>query len=262
MGENGKPDLGSLKEFKLHVCEQSKYLVAVVGTEALDLIIDLCYPEKPERVSIEEIDKLVEEHLSPKRSVIAERLIFKSCKQTEGQSITEYLVQLKKLSKACKFSSTEILKENLRDQFVYGLYSDRIRQRIMTEKDEDLTFTRATELALSLEAARQYETVAAEVRRRRRRWSASWRRCTRCARPPRPRWQRRPPTTVGDIDALAAQAVEAVGAAAVIAAMVCTRRRGALFSIAIVMFVVRRATLQRYVVSVNRTWFTVLMTNK
>ncbi|CAG9787188.1 unnamed protein product [Diatraea saccharalis] len=131
---------------------QSKYLVAVVGTEALDLIIDLCYPENPENVEISEIERFVEEYLSPKRSVIAERMIFRSSKQVENQSLNEYFVNLKKLSKACKFKTNDSLNENLRDQFVYGLSSDRIRQRIMTEKDEDLTFTRATELALSLEA--------------------------------------------------------------------------------------------------------------
>lgn len=171
MSEHTLKDLSGIKEFKVHVdrwatymsrlrawfaindikvAEQSKYLVAVVGTEALDLIIDLCYPDEPEKVEITKIETLVEEHLSPKRSMIAERMIFRSCKQTEGQTINEYLVQLKKLSKACKFSSTDVLTENLRDQFVHGLSSERTRRRIMTEKDEDLTFARVSELALSL----------------------------------------------------------------------------------------------------------------
>ncbi|XP_063532090.1 uncharacterized protein K02A2.6-like [Cydia strobilella] len=173
MNENQKPDLSALKEFKMNVdvwstyvsrlkawftiqdvkvVDFSKYLVAVVGTEPLDLIIDLCYPETPEKVGFDKIVTLVEEHLSPKRSIIAERMIFRACKQVEGQTISEYLVQLKKLSKHCKFSDNNILKENIRDQFVYGLLSERIRQRMLTE-DDDLTLKRATELALSLEAA-------------------------------------------------------------------------------------------------------------
>ena len=141
----------TLNNVKLN--DQPKYLVAIVGTEALDLIIDLCYPDKPESVAISTIERLVEEHLSPRRSVIAERMIFRSCRQTESQSISEYLVQLKKLSKVCKFKSNDLLKENLRDQFVFGLLSDRIRQRVLTEPDDAATYGHVTELALSLEAA-------------------------------------------------------------------------------------------------------------
>lgn len=165
-------NLNQLQEFKINVdrwptyvsrlrawfaihdvkpAEYSKYLVAVVGTEPLDLMIDLCFPEKPENTDFDSLVKLIEVHLAPKRSVIAERMIFRSYKQTESQSITEYLAHLKKLSKTCVFTTTEILKENLRDQFVFGLKSDKITQRLLTETE--LTFDRAVELALSLEAA-------------------------------------------------------------------------------------------------------------
>lgn len=140
--------------FEIHdvkPAEYSKHLVAVVGTEPLDLMIDLCYPEKPEKTSFESIVKLVEDHLAPKRSVVAERMIFRSCKQSDSQTVTDYLVQLKKLSKTCVFTTPEILKENLRDQFVFGISSDKIRQRLLTEVD--LSFDRAVTIALSLEAA-------------------------------------------------------------------------------------------------------------
>lgn len=63
--------------FTINDVEQSKYLVVAVGTEALGLIIDPCYPDKPEEGSFNNIEKLLEEHLSPKRSVIAERTIFR-----------------------------------------------------------------------------------------------------------------------------------------------------------------------------------------
>lgn len=49
--------------------KQLKYFVAVIGTEVLDLIIDLCYPDKPEQASINSIDKLIEQLHSPKRRV-------------------------------------------------------------------------------------------------------------------------------------------------------------------------------------------------
>ncbi|CAG9137758.1 unnamed protein product [Plutella xylostella] len=170
--EGQRPNMGGLQEFRPSVdrwstyvsrlkawfdiqnvkkAQYSIYLVAVVGTETLDLIIDLCYPKEPEQVEFETIVSLVQDHLSPKRSVIAERfLIFRASRQNENQSVTEYLAQLKKLSKPCNFDAKN-LNENLRDQFVFGLHSDRIRQRLLTESN--LTFDSAIEMALSLEAA-------------------------------------------------------------------------------------------------------------
>ncbi|KOB68760.1 Gag-pol polyprotein [Operophtera brumata] len=41
--------------------------VAIVGTEPLDIIIDLCFPEKPENTDFDVLVKLVEVHLAPKR---------------------------------------------------------------------------------------------------------------------------------------------------------------------------------------------------
>ncbi|CAG9136383.1 unnamed protein product [Plutella xylostella] len=142
---------------QIKMAMQSKYLIAVVGPETLELIIDLCYPSAPSDVTFEDIVEKVKKHLSPKRSEIAERICFRSCKQEAGQTLSEYTARLKQLAKNCNFSGTTgttgttYLEENLRDQFVFGMRSDTIRFRLLTETS--LTFALATELALSLEAA-------------------------------------------------------------------------------------------------------------
>ncbi|XP_063634888.1 uncharacterized protein K02A2.6-like [Cydia splendana] len=128
-----------------------QYLIAVVGTETLDLIIDLCYPAEPDTVSFDDIVSKVREHLSPKRSELAERMTFRACKQTADQSINEYLAQLKQLAKKCNFTGSTCLEDNLRDQLAYGLRSDAIRFKLLTE--DELTYSRAVEIATSLEAA-------------------------------------------------------------------------------------------------------------
>jgi hypothetical protein len=130
---------------------RARYLIAVVGTETLDLIIDLCYPSEPDEVSYDDIVSKVREHLSPKRSELAERMGFRACKQTTDQSISEYVAQLKQLAQRCNFTGTTYLEENLRDQLAYGMRSDAIRFRLLTETK--LTFSRAVEIATSLEAA-------------------------------------------------------------------------------------------------------------
>lgn len=63
--------------------------------------------------------------------------------------MNEYLLRLKKLAKFCKFKN--VLEENLRDQFIYGLNNERLRQRILSERE--VTFKRTIELASAMEAA-------------------------------------------------------------------------------------------------------------
>ncbi|XP_026746710.1 uncharacterized protein LOC113507973 [Trichoplusia ni] len=61
-----------------------------------------------------------------------------------------YVAELKKLARYCKFKDN--LNENLRDQFVCGLQSEVIRQRLFAEADS-ITYTDAVRVATSLEAA-------------------------------------------------------------------------------------------------------------
>ena len=60
------------------------------------------------------------------------------------------------MARFCKFGSN--LSENLRDQFVCGLRSDTIRQRLFAE-DDALTYNNAVKLATSLEAAERNAAV-------------------------------------------------------------------------------------------------------
>lgn len=130
---------------------QTSYLITLVGNETYDLITVLCSPVEPETKSFDDLVTLVENHLNPKSSEIAERMKFRACQQSPTDTINEYLLRLKKLAATCKFKGQEALEENLRDQFIYGLRNDKYRQRLLTERE--VTFQRAVSLASSLEAA-------------------------------------------------------------------------------------------------------------
>ncbi|KAL4702795.1 hypothetical protein ACJJTC_014036 [Scirpophaga incertulas] len=115
MSDKGTPNCGSIKEFKVHVDRWSTYMSRL---KAWFTIHDIKLASQSKYlVAVNTWWKII---CHRGRSVIAERMIFRSFKQIEGQSISDYLVGLKKLSKACKFSNNVALKENLRDQFVYG----------------------------------------------------------------------------------------------------------------------------------------------
>lgn len=131
-------------------------LVTVVGAECYELMCDLCSPATPESKSFDELVTLVKNHLEPDRSEIAERHIMRQRTQRQGESVREYLQALKHLAKTCNFGDK--LDENLRDQFVSGLYNEDMRSRIFAEPSVD--YKRAVELAQALEAAERHASVA------------------------------------------------------------------------------------------------------
>lgn len=137
-------------------------LITIVGEATYELMCDLCSPEFPEAKSYEDLVKLVEKHLEPQRSEIAERHIFRLRRQRPGETLTEYLQALKHLASTCNFGKCKTcstLDENLRDQFVSGLANDTMRSRIFAEKE--IKYKEAVELALALEAAEKHAEVSA-----------------------------------------------------------------------------------------------------
>ena len=140
----------ALNEIKqsLHVAT----LITVVGEATYDLMCDLCAPDKPESKTFDQLVDIVQKHLEPRRSDIAERHIFRQRRQLPGEELTLYLQHLKHLASTCNFGDK--LEENLRDQFVSGLASDEMRSRLFAEKELD--YKRAVELALALEAAERH----------------------------------------------------------------------------------------------------------
>lgn len=131
-------------------------LLTLVGGECYNLLCDLCSPLHPEDKEFDELVELLRNHLEPEKSEIAERHIFRQRIQLQGESIRLYLQGLKHLAKTCNFGSN--LEENLRDQFVSGLYSEDMRSRIFAEKNID--YKRAVELASALEAAERHASAA------------------------------------------------------------------------------------------------------
>ncbi|XP_063635621.1 uncharacterized protein LOC134806343 [Cydia splendana] len=125
-------------------------LIAAMGDEAYELLENLASPTKPSDLTLIKIKELMSHHLQPTPSSLAERYRFRQRRQNVGENVSTYVAELKKLSKHCKFGSE--LNGNLRDQFICGLISDLIRQRLFAE-DDNITFANAVKLATSLEAA-------------------------------------------------------------------------------------------------------------
>ena len=123
--------------------KQVAVLLSNIGAKTYGLLRNLVAPKAPEEKTFAEITSLLKSHFEPTPSVIAERYRFHRRDQASGESIVNYVAELRKLTTHCKFEETkDFLQESLRDRFVCGLRSESIRKCLLTE-DQKLTFAKA-----------------------------------------------------------------------------------------------------------------------
>ena len=97
--------------------------------------------------------KLLKDHLSPKPLIIAERFRFHKRNQREGETVTQYIAELRKLAEFCEFGTN--LNDSLRDRFVCGIRAENIQKCLLSEA--------ALTLEKALEAAQAMETAAKDA---------------------------------------------------------------------------------------------------
>ena len=130
-------------EQKLHL------LLALVGAQTFRLLTNLVAPKKPGELTYEEVKEKLTAHFKPKPITIAERFRFYKRQQRQGESMADYIAELRRLATTCEFDA--FLEEALRDKFVCGLQGENIRRRLLAEANLDLK--KALELAKGMEAA-------------------------------------------------------------------------------------------------------------
>jgi hypothetical protein len=87
-------------------------------------------------------------HFDRKPSLIFERALFTRCTQSSGQSISQYIAELREKAARCGFAGD--LDGRVRDQFCAWLYNGEVRERLLQEPD-DFTLQHMVQLATTLE---------------------------------------------------------------------------------------------------------------
>lgn len=130
--------------------QKRQILLASVGRETYHLIKTLLAPASPDSKSFDEIVQVLRKHLDPPPSKIVSRCKFNSRNRFGNESISDYVVALKRLAQNCDFGETHSIM--LRDRLVCGVANERIQSRLLSEPDK-LTFDEAYEIALTMESA-------------------------------------------------------------------------------------------------------------
>ena len=120
-----------------------------IGSTMYSLLRGLVAPEKRADLSLADLTAKLKAHFEPKHIVIAERFQFHKCGQNHGESVAEYLAELRRL--AARWAFGNYLEEALRDRLVCGLRSESIQKWLLSEAE--LTLAKAVDLVQSLEAA-------------------------------------------------------------------------------------------------------------
>ena len=118
-------------------------LLSSCGVTTYTIIRNLLAPDLPSTKSFDQIVAAAGKHFNPKPSSIVQRFRFNSRSRKEGESVADFVAQLRQLSEHCQFG--EALSDMLRDRIVCGINDQRIQRRLLSESD--LTLAKAMESA-------------------------------------------------------------------------------------------------------------------
>ena len=125
--------------------------LSVVGPTTYNLLRSLIAPAKPTEKTFEQLVEVLATHYSPKPTEVMQRFRFNSRARKEGESIAEYVAELRRLAEHCNYGDS--LNKMLRDRLVWGVKDTTIQKKLLGESE--LTLDRAIQLAQSTETAEQ-----------------------------------------------------------------------------------------------------------
>ena len=124
-----------------------------VGIDTYKLVRNLCTPAEPKTKSLAEIIVLLKNHLAPDPNSILERFKFNKRDRKDGESVADYIAELRNLSRDCEYGDQ--LEEMLRDRLVCGIGDVNVQKKLLSE-GKTLDFTKAQAIALSSEASAKH----------------------------------------------------------------------------------------------------------
>ena len=129
--------------------KQVPVLLTVIGSTNYALLSNLVSPGKPKDKTFAQLAEVLRSHFDPKPLVTAERFHFHRRDQAPGESISNYVAELRRLATHCDFG--EYLEQALRDRLVCGIHHANTQKRLLSESN--LTLKKAIEVACNIEAA-------------------------------------------------------------------------------------------------------------
>ena len=141
------------KANKIEDARKKSVFLTVIGDTTFKLLETLSAPSSVADKTLLELQRLLTDHFTPKRLVIAERYRFWSRNQLASEPYHDYVAELRKLARSCEFADG--LDDALRDKFVCGIRDAAVCKKLLTV--DGLT------LAVALKTASAQELVDREA---------------------------------------------------------------------------------------------------
>lgn len=132
--------------------DKRNLFIASLGPDTFKLLYSLVQPREVTEVSFVDLIKKLDDFYAPKRFKEFERATLFSTKQSETESVTEFLTRLRAIISNCEYETeSDIRASSLLTAFIVGLRDQRLRARMVLEKD--LTIDTALKLSESILSA-------------------------------------------------------------------------------------------------------------
>ena len=147
---------------------QVSTFLTVIGSESHEVYSTFDWGEvDPKEATLSQVMEKFSQYCTPRGNVTFERYRFNSRGQHAGESLEQYVTELRKLSAKCEFNSVTP-DQLLRDRIVFGLRDDKVRERLLRESmlslEKCLEICRASEVSLKqLQEVKQIADSSASV---------------------------------------------------------------------------------------------------
>jgi hypothetical protein len=91
---------------KIETDNKVNVFLALIDASAFELLVSLVTPDDVAGKSYNDLTKLLEDYYKPKHSVVGERYTFGSRNQQENESVTDFILVLKKVRTNCEFGDS------------------------------------------------------------------------------------------------------------------------------------------------------------
>ena len=124
-------------------------LLTVCGPSTYQLLKNLVQPRTPMEKTYDEIVETLKTHFNSKPSPIIQRFKFNTRDRHAGESLANYVAELRALGEYCDFGTT--IEDMIRDRLVCGINDHGIQRRLLQESN--LTYQSAYDIAQAMETA-------------------------------------------------------------------------------------------------------------
>lgn len=129
-----------------------------------DLLTTLCIPASPIKETYKNICEKLHKHYHPKTNYAINQAEFRKRTQRRDESIDQYILELKKISKNCNFKN---LDDELKERLLNGVFCEAVRFECLKQAEESLEkmirIAKTAETAYNLAYNKEKEQDSAQM---------------------------------------------------------------------------------------------------